>query len=125
MKHKNKKVNQQKRTYFSDKVIQYHSVLNDGFFADLEKVTGWSPQRLREATEEAITTRHHEAFFEHESDKARGNRPDVFSLRIDSVQVFYTVQQDIVMVRGYGWKLNREPLDDMDGGGFYCDNDWD
>ena len=26
-----------------------------------------------------------------------------------------------VMIRGYGWKIDHEPLDDYDGGGFYAE----
>ena len=28
------------------------------------------------------------------------------------------------MIRGYGWEIDREPIDDYDGGGFYAEALW-
>lgn len=82
-----------------------------------------SPQQLRQMSEEAIRTRHHEAKIEdgHEAD---GRQPDILTLQLGTIEMFYTIETHAVVIRGYGWELDREPLDDFDGGGFFCDNHW-
>ena len=74
---------------------------------------GGEPAKLIEATEAGIHTRHHEAIIEHESHRARGPQPDIFTLELGSVWVHYTLEPHPV-VRGYGW----DPVDEHDSGGF-------
>ena len=103
--------------------ITYHPALDeafDGWASDC----GWEPQSLRRASEQAIRSRHHDAIIAHESDKARGNQPDIFTLSLGSVDVIYTLEPREVVIRGYGWEMDHEPLDDYDGGGFYAEASW-
>ena len=37
---------------------------------------------------------------------------------------YYTVEPFEIVIRGYGYEIDHEPLDDFDGGGFYADNAW-
>ena len=106
--------------YIRGKPISYHPALLEAF-VDWASGCGWQPQSLKRESERAIRRRHHEANIEHESHKARGNQPDIFTLSLGSVDVIYTVEPREVMIRGYGWEINRKPLDDFDGGGFYSD----
>lgn len=112
------------RRYFTDKPINYYPRLNDafdGWAADC----GWDSQSLRNASERAICFRHHEAIIAHEFHKARGNQPDICTLSLGSVDVIYTVEPLEVVIRGYGWEIDREPLDHGDGGGFYAEVSWE
>ena len=112
------------RRYFTDKPISYYPRLNDafdGWAADC----GWDVLSLRRASEHAIRSRHHDALIERKSHRARGNQPDIFTLSLGSVDVIYTVELLEVMIRGYGWEIDGEPLDDYDGGGFYAEVSWE
>jgi len=106
------------------KPVTYHKALErafDGWAA----ACGWDAQSLRQATEQAIRTRHHEALIDQESHKARGKQPDIFTLWLDSVRVYFTVEPDEIVIRGYAYEIDGEPLDDWDGGGFYAEASWD
>jgi hypothetical protein len=111
------------RRYFPGKPISYYPALDETFDGWAEGCS-WEPEALRQASEHAIRTRHHEATIKHEAHKARGNQPDVFALSLGSTDVFYTVEPAHVMIRGYHWEIDGEPLDDRDGGGFYEDPSW-
>ncbi len=108
---------------FADKPIRYHPAISESF-DDWASACGWQTQALKRASEFAIRNRHHEAKIEHESHRARDTRPDIFTLSLDSVCVYYTVESDHVMIRGYGWEIDHEPFDDYDGGGFYAETSW-
>lgn len=103
--------------------VTYHSQLAD-IFQDWAAAAGYNSIQLRINTEQAIRTRHHEAFIEHESHKASGTQPDVFTLSLGSIDVYYTIEPPGVVVRGYAWEIQGEPLDDYDGGGFYPEASW-
>ena len=109
--------------YFTGKPISYHPILHREF-GDWASECGWDPQSLRLASEQAIRSRHHEAIIEHEANKARGNQPDIFTLSLASVDVYYTMEPVEVMIRGYGWEIDHEPLGNLDGGGFYAEASW-
>ena len=109
--------------YFSGKPVSYHRALDQTYDAWASEC-GRDPKSLRDATEQAICTRHHEAIIDDECHKARRNQPDIFTLSLGSLQVFYTVEPCEILVRGYGWDIDREPLDDFDGGGFYAEASW-
>ena len=111
------------RYQIDGKPITYYSALEESF-DDWAAECGFEPQSLREASEHAIRTRHHHAIIEHESHKARGIQPDIFSLSLVSANVYYTVEEQAIVIRGYGYEIDHEPLDDFDGGGFYEDNAW-
>ena len=102
----------------TNKPISYYPALNESF-EDWASACGWKPQALRQATEQAVRTRHAEARIDHESHKAGDGQPDIVTLSLGSVDVFYTVEHVEIVIRGYGWEIDREPLDDFDGGGFY------
>lgn len=103
--------------------ITYHPCLEESF-DDWASACGWDARSLRQATERAIRTCHHEAAVDNRPYKTSANQPDVFNLSLGSVQVFYTVEPLGVMIRGYGWEIDREPLDDFDGGGYYAEVSW-
>lgn len=103
--------------------ITYDPILERGF-DDWASECDWDPKMLRLASEQAIRSRHHEAIIEHEANKARDKQPDIFTLSLASVGVYYTVDPVEVMIRGYGWEIDHEPLDDFDGGGFYAEASW-
>lgn len=105
------------------KPITYHPSLDDSFDA-WASACGWDPQSLRQSSQQAIRTRHHEAIVQHESHRRRGNQPDILTLSLGSLHVTYTVEPTQVMIRGYAWEIDGEPLDDFDGGGFYADPSW-
>jgi hypothetical protein len=88
--------------------IVYHDALEqayDGWAAEI----GEKPLRLRQLTERAIRTRHDEAQIRH----------GICELQLNSCVVYFSIEADAVLVRGYGWDIPREPLDDLDGGGFW------
>jgi hypothetical protein len=114
----NETVNRTTQQHFVGKSITYHPAL-DSDYDYWAEACGREPQSLRHVSEHAIRTRHHEAIIEDESNRACGDRPDVYTLSLGSVAVFYSVEESTVMIRGYCWELDREPLDDHDGGGFY------
>ena len=105
------------------KPITYHEVLDETFDGWATEC-GWEPHRLRQASEKAIRTRHHEARIDHDAHRARGWQPDIWTLSLGSVDVIYTVEPEAVVIRGYIWDLDREPLDDFDGGGCYTEFAW-
>ena len=107
----------------TNKPITYHPAF-DQEFEGWAAACRWDPQSLRQASQQAIRGRHHEATIEQESHKARGIQPDVFSLSLGSVNVYYTVEAIEIVIRGYGYEIDHEPLDYGDGGGFYADNAW-
>lgn len=103
--------------------ITYHSVLEESF-GDWARTMGLMPALLRKVSELAIRRSHHEAFIEDESREARGRQPDIFTLWIDPFKLYYTIEPHAVVIRGYGWDIKGEPLDDFDGGGLYCEYEW-
>ncbi len=101
-----------KRRDFTYIAITYHPSLVDSF--DVWALACSSDTHsLKHETESAIRTRHNEATIHHDSS------PDVLTLSLGSVQVFYSVELHRVVVRGYGWEIDGEAVDDYDGGGFY------
>lgn len=98
--------------------IIYHDALEQAYGGWAAEI-GEKPLRLRRLTEDAIRTRHHEAQIRHDSLRATERRPDIYELPLDSCVVYFSIEADAVMVRGYGWDTPREPLDDFDGGGFW------
>src|SRR6478752_648535 len=101
--------------------IIFHSGLHRSF-------RGWAvecsyePWELRRISKHAIRTRHQLAALLH---RAHGRQPDVFSLDLGNARVIYTIEDRAVVIRGYTWDLDREPLDDFDGGGHFTEFAWD
>lgn len=106
------------------KPIYFHSQL-DHSFQSWADACGWNLQRLRLVSLRTIRLRHHDAFIDHRCQKGRSGRPDVYHLNLDDrLSIIYSVELKGVVIRGYAWKLDHEPLDDFDGGGHYSDNHW-
>jgi hypothetical protein len=94
------------------------------FFADACR---WDKRGLREASERAIRGRHHEAWIGHESEVACVRRPNIWHLDLGPsprVEVAFTVEERAVIVRGYSYEIDGEPLDDHDGGYYVCESFW-
>lgn len=104
-------------------LIRYDSTIERDF-AWWAKGCGVDPKRLRELTETGIRKRHSEARIDHEAHRATDRRPDVFTLSLGGFDVFYSVEPDAVVVRGYAWNCEGPLLDDFAGGGFYWDAEW-
>jgi hypothetical protein len=103
--------------------IVYHPNLEEAF-AEWASECGFEPRTLRELTADVLRRRRWGAYVEHECHRANGRQPTVFTLRLRHLSVYFTDEAEGLVVRGYGWELQREPLDDFDGGGFYCEPDW-
>lgn len=105
-----------------ENITYQHALVEElGIFAEQ---FGYSVDELRELSETAIRTRWHEAYIEHVAYRANGRQPDVWTLRLGPNYVYFTVELHAVVIRGYGYDIDHEPLDDRDGGYFYCDNAW-
>jgi hypothetical protein len=98
--------------------IIYHRDLDT-----LAQQFGYEPTELCWVTEKAIREHHRQATIE-EGHYALGRQPDVYNLKFSTLYVYYTIESQAVVVRGDGWDLDRDPLDDFDGGGYYCDYEW-
>lgn len=97
--------------------ISYHLGLSDNFEAWVANC-GIHPETLRQLTESRIRSHHHEAFRRDACYRHRPDDADIFCLSLGTVDVFYSVEPDGVLVRGYNWDF-CEPVDEQDGGGFY------
>ncbi|MCG3132481.1 MAG: hypothetical protein FLDDKLPJ_03331 [Phycisphaerae bacterium] len=105
------------------RTLVYYPALVDDLPAFAMEI-GYSLSGLRNATQTAIRNRIDDAYISHESDRGRGQRPDILSLDIGQARVHFTIEAHVVMVRGYSYDIDREPLDNRDGGYFYVDNAW-
>jgi len=98
-----------------------------GSFDDWAIDCGTNPVSLWNAVKTALLTRQDEATFQRPSHKASGRQPNIFNLTLNlprSVSVYYTVEQDTIIVRGFAYDTLGEPRDDFDGGGFYSEFEW-
>jgi len=68
----------------------------------------------------AIRARSHQAVIEHESDRACGLQPDIFTLRTLRFAIHYTIETAAIVVRGYSYRT----ADSGDGGGTFHDHEW-
>lgn len=101
--------------------ILYHPGVKDNF--DGWAVgCGWRPETLRRATEFRIRNCHHQSIPEDHRYKPRPESPDIFRLNIGTVDVYYSRESHGFVVRGYGWDIEHEPVDDNDGGGYFTDH---
>lgn len=98
--------------------IVYHQALEEAFDAWAMEI-GKQPARLRRETGHAIRNRHGEAHIEHVSSRANERRSDVYTLPLDACVVYFSIEAGAVVVRGYGWDMDRKPPYDFDGGGFW------
>ena len=70
-----------------------------------------------------IRTRQHEATIEHESDRAGGRQPNTYTLPLGSARMYYTVERQEIVIRGYGWAVVGEAIDDFDDY-YYSEFEW-
>ncbi len=103
--------------------LVYDSVLEQDLPAFAMEI-GHSLKSLRNATKTAIHNRIDDAYIEHESDRGRGSHPDILTLDIGKARVHFTIEAHAVVVRGYSYDIDHEPLDERDGGFFYVDDAW-
>lgn len=98
----------------------------------LDDLEGWaescrcSRDELVNATELGLRFRRHNAFVAPRNRRSQ-YQPDVFTLSLgvgQSATVFYTIESHAIVVRGFGWEIVGEPLDDSDGGSYHCDYEW-
>ena len=80
---------------------------------------GQTQTQVLDALEHGIRTRHNEARVEHPANKANSFRPDVYTLQLKEFCVYFSHEGGGVLIRGLGWEIDHEPLDDFDGGGFW------
>lgn len=82
---------------------------------------GCALAELRQLSEQAIRTSHDQATLH---DQARGRQPAIWELDFGKGRVVYTVEPRAVVIRGYHYDVPGEPLDECDGGGYFCDYEW-
>jgi hypothetical protein len=98
--------------------VVYHAAFDDATFACFAVNAGEDPSRLRAAIRMALHTRLNQARIKHPSHTAGEDRPNVYSLPVNSVTVHFSYEPALV-VRGFSWEPKREPFDDWEGGGFF------
>jgi len=104
----------------TQKPILYHPGVEETIDC-LAAESGYGVTKLRLLSEQAIQFRHDQATKLYE---ARGRQPDIWELDLGKVSVVYTVEVHAVVIRGYHWNIPGEPLDDFDGGGYFCEHHW-
>jgi hypothetical protein len=82
---------------------------------------GWEPQCLWQASEQAIRSRHAEAFIADCTHEARGRRPAIYSLQLEGLTLHYTVEAEAIVIRGYSWEVTDEWEYE---GGVYTEYEW-
>jgi hypothetical protein len=102
----------------ASRTILYHPGVSDSFDG-WAKACGIRPDTLRRRTEFGIRNRHHQAVPEDPRYRYRPASCDVFRLGLGKIEVYYSIEQYGVLVRGYGWDITHEPLDERDGGGYF------
>jgi len=110
------------KTLNNELPITYYCAVSEGFeiYAD---ECGVSPAALRRMTVLGILNRHVDA-----ERKPEYRNVALFCLALGGPKqavVYYSVDAQMITVRGYGWEIGREPLDDRDGGCCYLEPAWD
>lgn len=82
------------------------------------------PAELRRLTIEAIQNRHEEGFISHpcyiaHTDSFGRTYPTIYDLKMGAFLLHFSYESEGIMVRGFTWSIDREPLDDRDGGWIY------
>ncbi len=101
------------------RAIEYHPRFEDILF-DYVADSGRASREVCEDIEQGVRTRHGEAIIEHPADRGAAFGEDVYSLVLDAFGVYFTYKPNTIEIRGLSWPLDREPLDDADGGGIIC-----
>lgn len=83
-------------------------------------MSGHSPDALKAVTESTIRTCHPAAIVE---ELPYGKAPLIYALGLGTIQVYYSIEQDIV-IRGYCENLPRPYRDEDTSGGIYTNGTW-
>jgi hypothetical protein len=78
------------------------------------RAIGYTRRQLSKATEAVIRSCHHAAVLH---SLAKGLRPEVYRLGIGPLVVFYTIESQSVVVRGYGGNLPQHERNPRNAGG--------
>ena len=106
-------------TDIAHKQFAYHpGVLHDLWV--WTEMTDLNPDALKGVTESTIRTCHHAALVE---ELPYGKQPLIYALGLGTIQVYYTIEQDIV-IRGYCENIPRPNRDEDSSGGIYLDGSW-
>lgn len=100
--------------------ITFHEVLHREFSGWAAELC-WDPKTLRRATRTALRTHSRHATVKY---PAHGRQPAIWELPLEQFQIFFTIENERIVVRRYGYEVTGEPRDDFDGGGFYSDYEW-
>ena len=106
-------------TDIAHKQFDYHP----GVLQDLwvwTEMTDLKPDELKAKTESTIRTCHQAALVE---ELPYGKRPLIYALGLGTIQVYYTIEQDIV-IRGYCENIPRDNRDEDTSGGIYTNGNW-
>lgn len=106
-------------TDITHKELAYHP----GVLRDLwvwTEMTGLNPDALKAMTESTIRTSHQAALVE---ELPYGKIPLIYALGLGPIQVYYSIEQDIV-IRGYCENLPRPYRDDESSGAIFIDGPW-
>lgn len=98
-------------------------VYHPGVLRDLwvwTEITDLNPDALKGLTESTIRTCHQAALVE---ELPYGKQPLIYALGLGKIQVYYTIEQDIV-VRGYCENTPRPDRDEDSSGGIYLEGAW-
>ena len=106
-------------TDITHKELAYHP----GVLRDLwvwTEMTGLKPDELKGLTESTIRSCHQAAVVE---ELPYGKMPLIYSLGLGPIQVYYSIEQNIV-IRGYCENIPRPNRDEDSSGGIYLDGAW-
>lgn len=103
----------------TSKPFTYHKgVLNDLWI--WTQALQRTPEELRGLTESTIRTCYQAALVE---ELPYGRHPTIYKLGLGPLQVFYSIENDIV-IRGYSENLPRHHMEEDSSGGFYVNGTW-
>jgi hypothetical protein len=101
------------------KTFAYHPGVLQDLWIWVE-ASGHSADELKAVTETTIRTCHQAAIVE---ELPYGKQPLIYALGLGPIQVYYTIEQDIV-IRGYCENIPRSYLEEDSSGGIYFDGNW-
>lgn len=98
--------------------IAYHRHVEE-VFPHWAAAMGQAPDSLRAASENAIRTRYQEAYVGHPCYEAHDRYSAVYQLALECATLFFSVEGETAVIRGYHWEPTGQPTDDFDGGGIF------
>ena len=103
--------------------IEYHQSINREL-SDWAQAMGTTADELRTVAEQVLRTWYRDAPTILLVAPREGQLPKILKVNLgikQSAVVFYTVEMDLLLVRGFGWETDGEPRDDFDSGSCYSD----